>query len=278
MYIFVFRRNKFISRTLDVLLVSFFAISDLVGQNPNAWELLPSSPDAGEMGRHEDIFFTGPATGWVVNFRGELHRTSDAGETWELLNVAETAEGDPVRFRSTAWANEDLGWIGTLTDGHQLYQSTDGGQTLEDITSRLPAADSDGICGLWAVNENVVYGVGRFNGPARLFKTNDGGFTWSVKNMDEWAGRLIDVHFFDEMNGIVVGGTDEFGPRESRRCPSYCRWWRDVGGGVQDAQIQRVGMEDLLSNEKRRLRLHRETPNDRSRSSPEDNRRGAVLG
>jgi photosystem II stability/assembly factor-like uncharacterized protein len=39
-----------------------------------------------------------------------------------------------------------------------------------------------------------------------VMKTTDGGETWTAINMDQHASNLIDIFFFDENRGIVVGG------------------------------------------------------------------------
>jgi photosystem II stability/assembly factor-like uncharacterized protein len=173
------------------------------------WTLLPTSPNAADNGRHEDISFPTPSRGYLVNFNGELHRTADGGESWQLLHSARTFTEEPVRFRSIGFASERRGWIGALTPGYILWQTDDSGVNLRNISNRMRSGSDLGICGLWVVNEDVVYGVGRYYGPARLYMTKNGGLTWTIKNMDDLAGRLIDVFFFDELHGFVVGGTAE---------------------------------------------------------------------
>jgi len=178
---------------------------------PATWTLLPDSPTGALNGRHEDISFPTTELGYLVNFNGELHRTNDGGDSWDLLHRVDTFTEEPVRLRSVGFLNETKGWFGALTPGYVLWQTNDGGMTLQNITDRVGLGADLGICGLWVVNENVVYGVGRYYGPARLYMTKDGGLTWTVRNMSEYAGRLVDVHFFDELNGFIVGGSNETG-------------------------------------------------------------------
>ena len=197
------------------ILAGTLMLPAIVSAQPGTWTLLPSSPDAVSSGRHEDMSFPTPDRGYVVNFNGELHRTTDGGQTWEFLHSVRTFTEQTVRFRSVGFANENKGWIGSLTPGYVLFQTNDGGQTLNNVSSRFGSQPDLGICGIWVVNENVVYAVGRYFGPARLYMTKDGGLTWAVRNMDQYAGRLIDVYFMDELNGFVVGGSNE-DPTHSR--------------------------------------------------------------
>lgn len=176
-------------------------------QDPvSPWMLLPGSPRQADGGRHEDVTFVSPTTGWVVNLSGEIFKTTDGGQTWTRRVVLQTRMGDPVWFRSVGFANEEVGWAGSLSEGHVLYETRDGGETWDDISHKITGAAMAGICGLWVVNEHVIYGVGRYNSPARVLKSTDGGETWVAKGVSPLAETLVDVFFFDEDHGFIVGG------------------------------------------------------------------------
>ncbi len=163
-----------------------------------SWKLLPASPSA--VGRHDDIFFLTPDLGWMINLRGEVHRTQDGGKTWE--RIAQIGGGG---FRSVGFADSLRGWIGALGGEAFLLQTLDGGLTWSGVPS-LTGPAINGICGLSVVNESVVYGAGRFDGPARVVKTTDGGQHWQSIDMSAHAQTLIDCHFFHPDSGFVVGG------------------------------------------------------------------------
>ena len=63
-----------------------------------------------------------------------------------------------------------------------------------------------------AVNERVAYGSGTNDpglpGPS-IIKTMDNGASWELIPMQEYASNLIDIFFFDEDNGFVVGGLND---------------------------------------------------------------------
>lgn len=174
---------------------------------PQSWHLLPASPEAGF--RHDDLFFINKDTGWVVNVDGYIYKTTDGGNTF-TTQLSQPA----TSFRCVGFADALKGWAGNLgpdswsatTDTNPLYQTTDGGNTWEavsSITGPLPA----GICGINVVNENVVYAVGRVGGPCYIMKTIDGGSTWTSVNFDPPAYYLIDCKFFSADTGIVAGCT-----------------------------------------------------------------------
>lgn len=168
-------------------------------QDGGTWELQTQSPSAG---RFEDASFLDPQTGWIINGGGEVYRTVNGGGGWTLQATL------PAYLRATAFVNEDRGFIGTLNQSNVLYETTNGGVTFTDITNRISGPTPFGICGMWAVSEEVIYGAGWFAAPAHFVKTTDGGQTWISRSMSEYAGSLVDVYFWDEQRGIAVGGTE----------------------------------------------------------------------
>ena len=68
--------------------------------------------------------------------------------------------------------------------------------------------DPSAICGLWAVDDRVVYAAGTNwpDRPAGMLKTEDGGSSWAHINMRGKADILVDVYFLDREHGWVVGG------------------------------------------------------------------------
>lgn len=191
---------RFIQRVL--VLLGVLMLGPLAAQSQPmryAWEVLSESPDRGI--RHEDIFFVTPSTGWIVGFSG-IFKTTDGGASW-------IEQSGPSLFRAAGFASEQIGWVGTLRDNAVLFETRDGGQTWQNITGRIKGPLPLGICGLWVVNEDLIYGVGIFSGPATLIKSTDGGQTWTATDMSPYAGTLVDVYFFDENTGIAVGSTSE---------------------------------------------------------------------
>ncbi len=171
-----------------------------LGQEAGTWDLLPQSPSDGY--RFEDASFLDPQTGWIVNGQGEVYQTVNGGGRWNLQATL------PAYLRATAFVNEDVGFIGTLNQSNVLYATDDGGATFTDITNRISGPPPTGICGMWAVNEDVIYGAGWYAAPAHFVKTTDGGQTWTSRSMSEYAGSLVDVYFWDEQRGLAVGGSE----------------------------------------------------------------------
>ncbi len=157
--------------------------------------------------RFDDVFFVNPDTGWVVSTSGDIHRTNDGGSQWTKQVNGNLPGVGRRAFRSVGFVNEDRGYVGTLTRGSALFETLDGGATWADISDRISGPDVDGICGISVVNEDYIYAVGRFDGPAVFVRTQDGGQTWQSFDLSRFAGTLVDVHFFDVHQGIAVGGS-----------------------------------------------------------------------
>ncbi|NNF03573.1 MAG: T9SS type A sorting domain-containing protein [Rhodothermales bacterium] len=163
------------------------------------WELLETAPS--RFGRFDDVDFATPDSGWIARFGGEIFHTPDGGETWTTQ-----VQGGP-NFRSLGVVNSRVAFAGTLTAGSLLWETRDAGQTWSDITDRISGALPQGVCGMSVVNEDVIYGVGKFNQTATIIKTTDGGQTWTGSDLSFIMRTAIDVYFQDEQTGFVVGGT-----------------------------------------------------------------------
>ena len=186
------------------------------------WELLQNSPVANS--RTDDIWFFDELTGWLVNSSGYVCKTEDAGANWTpKFFLAPNLPSFPY-LRCMSWANRQIGWFGAVTGIDPdvitspsqfirtlLHHTTDGGETWRPIEN-LPEGSPAGICGFHAVNERVAYGSGTNDpglpGPA-IIKTMDNGANWELIDMRKYASNLIDIYFFDEKNGFVVGGLND---------------------------------------------------------------------
>src|ERR1044072_6690211 len=118
--------------------------------------------------RTDDIWFCDEKTGWLVNSNGNISQTLDGGDTWNIRKfIAPNLPGSPY-LRCMGWANKKNGWVGAVTrsdDGTKdylqvlLHRTTDGGATWNNV-SNMPDSSPAGICGMFAVNEKIVYGAG----------------------------------------------------------------------------------------------------------------------
>lgn len=172
----------------------------------NGWAEVKNSP-ANTLGyRHDDIFFVNKNTGWLVNTNGEAYHTTNGGASWELINKTSN-----VFFRCVGFANESKGWIGNFNLFNSpvpykaLFETNDGGKSWANVSKRIIGPSADGLCGMQVINESTIYGVGRWCGPPVFIKSLDGGATWASKDLSALASGLVDIFFFNAMEGFIVG-------------------------------------------------------------------------
>jgi photosystem II stability/assembly factor-like uncharacterized protein len=188
------------------LILIFILFSAIVNGQQYRWYTLPNAPFTES--RSEDIFFINEFTGWIARSAdstgGQLpniYKTTDGGNSW--INQFAPEVGYP---RCIGFANENTGWIGTyFGDTTGIFKTTDGGNTwFKQIA--VPRSDSVGVCGIHVLNEQIVRACGKWNRPAKFYKTDDGGKNWITKDMSAYATRLIDCYFTSPDSGFVVGG------------------------------------------------------------------------
>ncbi len=186
----------------------------------NAWQALPNAPTSWRL---DDCYFITPQYGWAISpyysylnpvKYGQVHRTTDGGNTWQLLK-----DSSLTFFRAVGFADSLNGWIGNLADTNTysfgqmtpdpapLYRTTDGGITWLPV-SNIPAPQPAGICGISVVTDSVVYAYGRYFGPAVLIKSTDKGTTWTSIDMSAYADGLIDGYFVNSDTGFVSGSSN----------------------------------------------------------------------
>ena len=168
-----------------------------------------SETSAPPQDRYDDVWFFDENTAVAVNSAGEIRKTTNGGATWprKFQTPLIPPDNEAIYLRCLAFADRMTGWAGTLTPGHRMFRTRDGGETWSPVDN-LPAGKPIKVCGLYAASKNVVYGAGT-NDPrdgAGIIKTTDGGATWQAIDMSAHASNLIDIYFRDEQHGFVVGG------------------------------------------------------------------------
>ena len=195
------------------LLVTVLFISFVSAQQPLTWKKT-NFDYTNNSSRINDIFFLNSHLGWAANGIGQIHKTTDGGATW----IRQLNNGTFTHFRSVCFFDSLNGYAGALgwgdvnnpnaKDSVILYKTTNGGlnwNTEPQLTSKIIER---GFCGMHVFNDSIIYAVGRVRGPAWFYKTTDRGTTWIAKNMTNYTAGLIDVRFFTNDSGIIIGLTD----------------------------------------------------------------------
>lgn len=181
--------NSFIKFPISLSLC-FFIVS-LHAQT--GWIYLPNAPTSS---RIDDIFFVNTDTGVAVTAEGNIFKTENAGANWSQ----KLSTGNYMR--SLEFLNDSVGFCGTLYGN--LYKTMDGGDSWTDI-SNLLNPNVNAICGLNAVSDSIIYGVGVWSEPAYVIKSTNSGQSWSFTDMNSLAHGLVDAYFFSADTGFVTG-------------------------------------------------------------------------
>jgi photosystem II stability/assembly factor-like uncharacterized protein len=184
---------------IQVLLI--VALSATAAAAAPSWR---SVTDPWLWGRIDGLHFVDPMKGWIATGAGSIHHSIDGGESW-----FEQYSNPSLYFRSLMFADSLHGWAGTLVTSSVLLTTTNGGDDWT-VVPNIPEPKPIGICGLWVASSQVIYGVGAYSGPARVIKSADGGTTWTSTDLTPTASTLIDVFFFNELEGFIVGGRGSY--------------------------------------------------------------------
>jgi photosystem II stability/assembly factor-like uncharacterized protein len=167
---------------------------------------------------HAWMYLPDPA---MYPYGGFLHRTNDGGLTWQMTSIPFSSGDIQMLNANEGWALADLGG-GAGSNAVAVFQTTDGGaswvQTYINDPNNANAGDSLPLGGLkFGIaprdrNTAWVYGVVYAPGTAYLYRTEDGGATWSEVKLPLPAGAenvelSIDagqMKFVSPTNGYVI--------------------------------------------------------------------------
>lgn len=147
-------------------------------------------------------------------------------------------------FRTVGFVDADNGFAGNIgidyfpgvTDTRPLYRTRDGGKTWR-VVEGLTGEQVKGLCAIDVLHNRfvnagkldervIVHAGGRVGGPATLLRSLDGGEHWKIIDMTPHTAMILDVKFFDAMNGVVFGASDSDVEK------SHARIVRTQDGGV----------------------------------------------
>lgn len=168
------------------------------------WNRVPEHGPAG-------IFdFVDANNGWAIamgsdtvsNQMMNILHTTDGGLTWNE-QYSMTLEGDES-FNALQFTDLNHGWVSG--DNGILLKTVDGGQHWTPVTNsgRTPTSNSKSVFFLDA-NTGWVTSDHNVDRDMVVFKTNDGGATWSEMNTNLTDGSLFSLYFWDENHGWFTG-------------------------------------------------------------------------
>lgn len=212
--------GKLFIRCIGILVVSVMAmgLADPIWSAPApapSWHTLQTEAYPK---KRDDLVFVDANTAFYGTGKGNLYRTLDGGQSWRL------AWSKPGTFiRSLGFIDAKHGFLGNLgaglaniTDTTPLYVTKDGGETWEpaNVGGDMPGVCSIDILKSRSIHEGdvtdryYVHAAGRANGPAKLLRSENGGETWTLIDLSDRAGMILDVKFLDPNTGLVFAATN----------------------------------------------------------------------
>ena len=169
-------------------------------EEPGYWELI----DTGVTSlRYVSSHFIDEDNGWLLaedNTTGEqfVIRTIDGGHTWEQLDAPNGA------IRNIFFHDQDHGWLpetfGPPGQDAGVWRTENGGEDWEYY--EVEEGYNNRLEAIYFVDENT----GWVGGDA-IFRTDDGGKSWTTQLEEDVQLLVNDAYFVDESVGTMVGNT-----------------------------------------------------------------------
>lgn len=148
------------------------------------------------------VFFLNGKDGFVTSYNGGIYKTTDSAKTWTALSSTTNLPIRDIYFLDSnngfaVGGENSCGGTGCIPPGGFILRTQDAGQTWNrvytpsnkfEITSIAFINDLVGFC----VGVNVIY------------KTIDGGQSWSEYQINNLSGNMMKIKFEDSQNGFVV--------------------------------------------------------------------------
>lgn len=175
-------------------------------------------PGAGELDFRDVDAFDADTAYLLAIGEGEksrIYKTTDGGKRWELQFKSTRPEAffDSMAF----WDREHGIAVSDPVGGRFLIITTsDGGRTWREMPAEgMPVAlvgegafAASGTCIAVEGKRNVWFGTGGPEG-ARVFRSSDGGRTWTVTKTPMASGKaagIFSITFWNARQGVAVGG------------------------------------------------------------------------
>jgi photosystem II stability/assembly factor-like uncharacterized protein len=146
-----------------------------------------------------------------------IYKTADGGDTWKLqfTNKDEKAFYDAI----ACWDRKHCIAMSDPVDGKFVLIATNDGETWKPLDiSNMPAAKegeaafaASGTCLITQGKNNAFLVTG--GSDARVFRSNDRGWTWTVADTSIVNGTpgsgIFSIAFRNDLHGTIVGGNYE---------------------------------------------------------------------
>lgn len=189
---------KTIKPIIKIFTLLFILNNSGYSQQPDNWKWLNPKPQGNSLFA---IDFADNYTGYSVGAYGTVLKTTNTGNEWNQLNT-----GTNIRLLSVDFINSEIGYFGGFNQN--LKKTINGGQTWTSLQLPLegPFDSLFAIMDINFVSPDVGFVLGFFELESKIWKTTDGGTSWTTQTT-AGANYLNTLYFFDDNNGYAAGGS-----------------------------------------------------------------------
>ena len=157
------------------------------------WSVLQSNGIPSGITYH-GMSFANADTGLIVGGSSTVLRTVDGGDNWTMLSGNLTLSYECVAYKDNM--NAYIGSMERVIKVHNTY-----------VSAPISVIPSGMFQDIYFINANDGYMVGHSQGKGIIFKTNDGGASWSLDSQVPTSGvnSLQAVYFVNINIGYAVG-------------------------------------------------------------------------
>ena len=206
-----------------------------------------------------DVFFLNRNIGWasswntsIVPFGTLLLKTADGGQSW----TSESYQDDNLFVTTILFLDSLNGWMGGTP--HALVKTTNGGLSWVQAEIDTSLFAFFPVLNITFYNSQYGYACGGWiDGAGVVWSTTNGGDNWfAIDPSDAPPDPINQVHIFDSLNVIGIGGDREiFGVGVIRTSDGGSFWeYEDIGmpgfGLTLDFRTENEAWATLASQQK----------------------------
>jgi len=153
------------------------------------------------------VFFITGNEGFVTGQNGGIYKTTDSAKTWITQNSTTTLPIRDIYFLNSnkgfaVGGNSGCSGTGCIVPGGFILQTQDGGTTWAKIYTPTEKLE---ISAITFIDNNKGFCIGINT----IYKTIDGGQTWTENKINNIGGLMMDISFSDSQNGFIACLSDK---------------------------------------------------------------------
>ncbi|MGB3344271.1 MAG: YCF48-related protein [Aequorivita sp.] len=140
--------------------------------------------------------FVNENIGYATNHRSFVYKTYDGGQNWDLITGAGGINLSVEGTYDVKFINENVGFVSGGRNYPRTFKTTNGGQSWVVVGNFR-------IYDIQFITEQLGYARDNAYSSSKLYKTIDGGNTWTI--LYEPNEAINSHHFINEDIGFLVG-------------------------------------------------------------------------